>query len=589
MSSLLLQPHTTEDRRSVLEDVPTKDRIMKSGIEGGLQDSTNMALQLDSEENTNIAASAGMNLMNDAHEDASAPSRQLPSPPDKSPKDNIHCEVAQVSHDALTPEAVERQVATIVSRLNGFSELLEPPNLSEPLQDDTGEDSDDSDFADMHTFRGRRALGDVMWYIGRSREEFGLAAMARKKRQKLKKAAAAKDVTLDDIKLSSLEALSSIAYMKGEVAKMCWMDWMNFLSPKGSYEDSVAFPLTAVIGEPEPQIILPLHSVSSTAQTKAASVNRRIERPSAPSGNPGQIALPERLKIHSGPLYRILRTLMDARPNWQISVEDASLVFLRPYKEFIYYEEQLKDCLAKLEKRAEGFKVIDGTLDTSLEVVKPTTEAGNKTADPNDAGDDTQPSAEKTRHDNGVEDDKASESNVLTEENENGQNPVTSLLHLRCLVKFLDDEVKLKTQYINSDKCVKILFHDLWHLFKPGNEILDQREKQAYRVVRVEIPRHKVEDPWVRWTYSKRRKPNDSSDEELEEDTPFKVHCAYIDFDGKQFGPVSFKFAIQPYGGMKDIKSLPVYPLRFAKDVKFREKLIERGKMLLDVAKFRPM
>jgi hypothetical protein len=590
MSPLLLQPSPSQDRHSVTEDLPTIDRLMQLEMKGGLQEeTTSAALQSGLEEDTNIAKLADKSPMHEKDEVARDPNKSLPSSLGESPKDHGHREVAQMSHDPSMSEEVEKQFATIATKLNRFAELLDPPNLDEPLQYESDGESSDSDSPwGRHDYRGRRALGDVLWYIGRSREEFGKAARERKNRERLRTAAEANEVTRDDIKLSSLEALSMTMYMKDEPPKMCWMDWPSFLMSKGKFEDSVGFPLTAVIGEAEPQIILSLPSIGH-APPKLSSVNPRLERPAAPQGIPGQMALPERIKIHSGPLYHILRRLFEARPNWKVSGEDESLVFLRPFKEFIYYEEQLKDCLSKLEKRAESFKVVNGTLDTRAEAAKPTSEAGSITADANTSSGDAVPSVEKTQNDNTVEDDARSESNESTEEDEDGPNPVTSLLHLRCLVRFLDDEVKLKTQYINSDECVKILFQDLWHLFKPGNEVVDQREKQAYRVVRVDIPQHKVEDPWARWTYNKRRKPEDSGEEEPEEDTPFKVHCAYIDFDGKQFGPVSFKFVIQPYGGVKDIKSLPVYPLRFAKDAKFREKLIERGKMLLDVAKFRPM
>lgn len=67
------------------------------------------------------------------------------------------------------------------------------------------------------------------------------------------------------------------------------------------------------------------------------------------------------------------------------------------------------------------------------------------------------------------------------------------------------------------------------------------------------------------------------------------LHCVYIDFDGKQFGPVSKKFKIPQFGELKDIRSLPVYPFRHAKNKHLQEDLIKRGKMLLDVAKFKPM
>ncbi|KIW10769.1 hypothetical protein PV08_10068 [Exophiala spinifera] len=150
------------------------------------------------------------------------------------------------------------------------------------------------------------------------------------------------------------------------------------------------------------------------------------------------------------------------------------------------------------------------------------------------------------------------------DEEEGTSTSITALLHLPCLLGFIDDEIKPKLAYISSDSCRKILFHDLWHLFKQGHEVISQKEKQAYRVIRVQIPRHKDE-------------------------TPVTIFCAYIDFDGKHFGPVSVKFNISPFGGLRDIKSLPIYPLRLTKYTELRQNLIKRGKMLLDVSKFTPM
>ena len=172
-------------------------------------------------------------------------------------------------------------------------------------------------------------------------------------------------------------------------------------------------------------------------------------------------------------------------------------------------------------------------------------------------------------------------------EDQDASTSITALLHLRCLMRFIDDEIKPKIEHINSDSCRKILFHDLWHLFKPGSEVVDHTEKQAYRVIRVQIPRHRVEDPWLRW-HKRKRSASDSEDEN-EDEAPVKIHCAYIDFNGTQFGPVSDKFEILPYAGQKDIKSLPIYPLRLAKDTQLRQTLIKRSKVLLDVAKFKPM
>ncbi|KAF4808403.1 ATPase family AAA domain-containing protein 3B [Colletotrichum siamense] len=81
----------------------------------------------------------------------------------------------------------------------------------------------------------------------------------------------------------------------------------------------------------------------------------------------------------------------------------------------------------------------------------------------------------------------------------------------------------------------------------------------------------------------------ENGDETETVDDIFTLHCLYIDFDGKVFGPVLKRFSIAPFGDLKPIKSLPIYPLRFATGLEARQKLIERGKMLLEVAEHKAM
>ncbi|KAH5219385.1 hypothetical protein HBI46_108910 [Parastagonospora nodorum] len=500
------------------------------------------------------------------------------------------------------PQHVQERLAVIETKIDRFVDLFDPPKLDESLERerdmDYFEDQHGEKF-DLHRKSAREYLEHVMWFMGHSRREFELSTKARREREESRKEAIKKD-RLNDDKMELLEELCATAYMEGRAAEMDWMGWLDFIKPKGSYENSALFPLTAAIGDPEPQIILPIYTSSYRAEVHVREpMARVIERPTDhgfPNGSPSQELLPERIKIHSEPLARILIAVLDARLTWNPNGLDGSNVFLRPFREFIYYEKQLREYLEKIEARFKRVQVIEGKLVTSMKTGEGAAledravEAGD-VGEAEDASDDRQLGPHKATENSRLHPDQTTEQSRTVSEDGSGHNSVASLMHLRSLVRFMDTEIIPKTKYIASKECLKIFFHDLWHLFQPGNEVVDQGEKQGYRVVRIEIPRHKVEDPWLRWTYRKFGKADDSDedDAEEEEDDPVKVHCAYIDFDGKQFGPVSVKFTIQPYGGLRDIRSLPVYPLRYAKDTKFREKLIDRGKMLLDVAKFRPM
>jgi hypothetical protein len=111
-------------------------------------------------------------------------------------------------------------------------------------------------------------------------------------------------------------------------------------------------------------------------------------------------------------------------------------------------------------------------------------------------------------------------------------------------------------------------------------------------VISVSTPRHKLIDPWERWKKQSASVDKDKEITEGDDDDDERsviLQCAYIDFDGKKFGPVSMKFKIREYNGSRDVRSLPLYPFRYAKNPDLESKLIRRAKMLLDVTNFKPM
>jgi hypothetical protein len=294
--------------------------------------------------------------------------------------------------------------------------------------------------------------------------------------------------------------------------------------------------------------------------------------------------LPERIKLQSQSLWAILELNI---PRGFISSESGhAMVFLRPYRVFVYHEKQLREFLSRLEQRYQDLRKND----TSLPISKSDSTEGNLEA--RTAKEDqefthaatgiSQEFGEQGPMDNNLGAGKTGEKH---EKNiDKLKNKSEALLHLRCLISFVDDNIKPTIDYLESDRCKDVFFHDLWHLFRPGTEVIDQLEKQAYRVVRVQAAKHKVDEkPWLRWSNTA------VSPEDGEYNSPIKIHCAYIDFDGKQFGPVSTKFEIFPYGGIRPVTKLPVYPLRLAKNRQLRLNLIERGKMLLSVSKFKSM
>ncbi|PYH93984.1 hypothetical protein BO71DRAFT_477292 [Aspergillus ellipticus CBS 707.79] len=146
----------------------------------------------------------------------------------------------------------------------------------------------------------------------------------------------------------------------------------------------------------------------------------------------------------------------------------------------------------------------------------------------------------------------------------------------QVLVDFLDTDLKPKMEWLRSEKCQKVSFSDIWYLFRPGDEVIDQGGKQAYRVVGVTSSSHRFISPYR--TFGRGSK--------AVEKTPVILFCVHIDFDGKTLGPVLRRFAIPRFDGEKAVTSLRVYPLMFAQgraQGTFREKLVARGRQFIDV------
>lgn len=145
----------------------------------------------------------------------------------------------------------------------------------------------------------------------------------------------------------------------------------------------------------------------------------------------------------------------------------------------------------------------------------------------------------------------------------------------RALMHLFDTNLKrLVEDYrsIKSGVADRLPFEHLWFLFEPGQEIVSWQPKpQLYRVLQVT---------------GGRRSLVPRSEGKLSQRTvsDLVIDCFYIDFDGKGFGPVSFKIAIKPYNGLKSISELSAYPLIFddhhkrGDTVPLADLLADRGK-----------
>ncbi|KAE9374968.1 hypothetical protein N431DRAFT_438325 [Stipitochalara longipes BDJ] len=251
-----------------------------------------------------------------------------------------------------------------------------------------------------------------------------------------------------------------------------------------------------------------------------------------PELTPGKAPLPERIRIHSKHIITILTEIHGK------AINDNAVVMVRPFRALAYYEKHLRQKYEALSTKYKGREVSFVKLNLG----------------PNDEG---------------------------TESFE-------SFRYLKCLIEFIDMTIQAKAQYLSSSHCHRVAFADIWYLFKPGDEVIGQDRRQAYRVLSITSSGHKFIPPWKTW--QSRRAPSLS-------ESSVTLHCVHVDFDGQKLGPVSTKINIFRFDGEKDVTSLPVFPLRFAKDPNageipkqtFRERLIARGEMFVDVVGMMPM
>ncbi|KAF4333486.1 AAA family ATPase [Fusarium beomiforme] len=372
----------------------------------------------------------------------------------------------------------------------------------------------------------------------------------------------------DEQEVLSNEAMLSVL-TTGAKAELSYVDWEIFRAQNVDIKGGLA-PIEILIGEPEldldwnPLVQLPLERNKKKDTAKNLAKENRITE-SGP--------LPERLRIHSKPLIAILSKVHVK----DINSDNGKLTLLRPYKILVHYEQKLNDWLKVLERKlARKTKMGNDHRSSEAEGCLREDTPGNLEAKPG-LGDsmegvesDTQ---DNVRHKVEQNDDNDNDSD--DDHDDDDTNSPAALIHLRCLLDFVTVHIHPKVEYIRSGKCENISFNDLWFLFKPGDEVIGSGKPQAYRVIRVTTPPHKVIPPWARWANSK------------EPEEPFTVHCVYIDSDGTSLGPVSERFYIPRYEGDKPIKVLPICPLR-NRDNR-RAELIERGRKFVNVAKVKPM
>lgn len=390
----------------------------------------------------------------------------------------------------------------------------------------------------------------IGYMIRRSRRYWAAQQFQREKEQEDNDKEAEKQYIVET---TSDESLLAAKMLKdGVAATALQTTWEVFQSQNSSSKEinTIVNPIQLLVGEPELSFHGIFNNLIQEPDRKLAS--RSLPPKASANKTLGESALPERILIHSPEIMEVLsETCNDSfsgRPG---------ATFLRPFKMLALYEQVIRDHAAKLEDSYAS----NANASSEAELAIPV-------------------EAENTSGGDGRELAESEEvSEVLPQDEADGKSPIT-LLHMRCLTKLLDDIVCARREYLASSECEKITFSDIWYLFQPGEEVIDQANKQAYRVLRVSMPKHKVIPPYLFVR---------SSNSEDAKEKPAIIQCLYIDFDGENLGPVTKTFEIPRFDTDKLVKSLPIYPLRMVREDGYRERLMERGKMLWDVIQVKPM
>lgn len=367
----------------------------------------------------------------------------------------------------------------------------------------------------------------------------------------------------------------------GTKARPTYLDWISFRVEIEADSVPLLEPISVLMEEP--------NVFRKSNHEKAIDISQYTDNDRVPQ-DPTSRYFPERIRINSWLLIDALNEAVKEETEHFVGTQLNGTIFLRPFKFLVHYEPQLRAYSEELRGRIHAYTEANPSVlsrvDRSRQKEDRETTAENPSVDLSSSRESSE--GDIVAESNRMNDDADSQ---IWGQSENGSDSKggiledsTTLLHLECLLEFYDTIIKPRTDAVESSDDHQISFDDLWNLFKPGDIVLEQGEKQAYRLIQVITPQHSAISPWHRWLSSQ---GNFADLVDESENDPLRLECVFLDFDGVQFGPVSKSFKIPRYEGRKPIKSFPVYGLRFSTNTDIRQQLVARGMVLLDVATYK--
>ncbi|KAM0287308.1 hypothetical protein ACHAO9_007712 [Fusarium lateritium] len=259
----------------------------------------------------------------------------------------------------------------------------------------------------------------------------------------------------------------------------------------------------------------------------------------------------QRIRIHSPFVLGVLKDAMNP-PDWTC---DQPRVFFRPFKGLIHYHGYVKERLEELEQRCQDMQGLEAEND------KPATEETEEEA--------TKSQATQTANTNEVKDINKSRENTTR----------MDLEHLRCYVEFMDTRIMPLENMFNGTDRRMVYWEELWHLFKIGEVLYAPTNTPFKETGGLRAAKGRYQNAFKLY-FKGTSVIDDSYPDDLNiQDRTMVLWCYYLEYNGVSYGPVKQRIVIQAFGGKKDIRDLPAYPIRFAPNVeKIQEDLAQQGK-----------
>ncbi|KAH7110741.1 hypothetical protein EDB81DRAFT_954032 [Dactylonectria macrodidyma] len=275
------------------------------------------------------------------------------------------------------------------------------------------------------------------------------------------------------------------------------------------------------------------------------SVVDNLDAWEAGSQTPGY--LPSRVSINSNKILELLKTITDT------NMTKAPSVMMPPFKVFATYWTEIE---AKLKELQDDFvkrhkHKWDAKPDDDSPVPRPLKEADAK-------------------------------------EEVDKEGATQNIQHLQCLVDFMAKhlhEIPALREQIKSKQIDSISFDDLWHLFNPGDIILNRAssgksEQLAYQVFTVTKGRRNMKEVHINIKKVQSERPKSTGRRDRND---LQLQCFSLDYDGAKMDTREEMLYIKPFEGKKRIADLDYYPMAFAADKDVVENhLLERARRFID-------